>query len=1318
MHRTLLVLLILLPPCGAMSLAAQQLMPSNQQRFKTEDGLPQSFVSGIVQDKNGFIWIGTQDGLARYDGRSFKPFSSANTKGTGFRSYVINDLVINKDNHISLFYQGGAVDDFDPVTLTVKPVTGGKRNLPAIKQGMVPGNNSANILNFMYRINGEGLYWTEPSTGQKFHAGTRNGKLQNDTIITVTKDRQGNLLVVTPSGIDLSRNEGKTFEHTSFRIPYDSTPLLHKTVVVLPDNTIVIRNKGMLSLISKDTKTVSWIDPGTKNFYNPSSFNFVKLDHRNRLYFESYGHIFRREPDGKLNLLWKNPFRMNITAFLIDRDDVLWVSPNAEGLYKITLQPSLFKSYEYEKGFFPDAMKLAGLPVEQLPSSWFPRKEHFFFYAAFGPDLTQYLCYGDQDTVFKSPNLFYTDQAQLKALPFPPKTGAILRGLTVSENGEIWTVDPRRGGFWHWQNRSVQPVFIPVDSSGSSPLKQLAEIKAANNRIWISTYWKGLFVYENGKLLHVEKNSGDIEKLPDNLTDICLNPRNSSQLWIGSRGSGLILFDSNKGVRKIFTTEDGLPNNTIYAIVCDRSGILWLSTNKGICRFNPIDFSVTSYVKTDGIAGNEFNRHHKLSFSDGRIALGGLEGFSVFYPPSFNSKKEPMPVPVEITGIYINNIPQDFLKQRSFVRRPLTELKELELPYNRNYISIEFSALQFNEPSKIQYRYMLKGVDNSWRESGHNNIASYAQLRPGRYKLLMNATGQNGVWSNDLKELAIFIRPPFWATWWAYAFYAIGAFLIITLYLRYHRKRTKEQEQLAFKQKEAEHLKELDKLKDQFFSNITHEFRTPLTLIITPLDKLSQDQSFAPQTGQTLISMQQNAKKLLRLVNEFLDFSRLNKGQMKVTLSYGDFNLFTESIVQRFGDAASEKDIKLSYTSAVSNTIHAFDEEKWEKILFNLLSNALKFTDKGGKVDVSLRSLNDREIELVVADNGIGISPDNLSRIFERFYQADATDTRHYEGTGIGLALVNELVSLMQGSVRAESAKGKGSSLIVVCPLEKVETGIAAGRTNTEANIIQQDTEPTINLHEKPLILVAEDNAELRSLIAGGFTEEWEVLTAGDGSTAHNMILSAMPDVIVSDIMMPGKNGLELCRMVKEDQRTAHIGFILLTSRAGHEVKMKGLETGADDFVVKPFHFDELKLRIANILLLQQKQREFLRLQALPSDPGIALPKITDAFIQHVYQLLDAHLDDPQLNVDFLARNLSMSRSSLNRKLKSLLDISANDLIRRYRLQRATALLASGNDISSTAYQTGFNTPSYFSQCFREQYGITPSEYIASLNGR
>ncbi|RYG52124.1 MAG: response regulator, partial [Chitinophagaceae bacterium] len=662
-----------------------------------------------------------------------------------------------------------------------------------------------------------------------------------------------------------------------------------------------------------------------------------------------------------------------------------------------------------------------------------------------------------------------------------------------------------------------------------------------------------------------------------------------------------------------------------------------------------------------------------------------------------------------------NNISQEVTNPRGLIKQPFNELQKLVLPYNKNYLSIEFAAMQFNEPMKVQYRYMLKGADNAWHESGTNNIATYTQLRPGKYTLRMNATGLNGVWSNEVRELPIIIRPPFWANWWAYGFYLLVAALLVKLYLQYHKRRLKEQQQRAFEQKEAERLKELDAIKDRFFSNITHEFRTPLTLILTPLEKLQQDRSLPEKTTGVINTISRNAKQLLQLVNEFLDFSKLNTGQLKLTLSHGELSPFVASLVQRFAQAAEEKELQLIFSSEGVDGVYLFDEDKWEKIVFNLLSNAIKFTNAGGTINVVLLKRENDWVQLKVMDSGIGITSAELERVFDRFYQVDASDTRHYSGTGIGLALVKELVELMGGRVRAESEPGRGSAFIAELPVtalgsdHEVQPAISAAAT---IQLISGELTDPIN--EKPLILVAEDNRELRDFLSTGF-DGWNVITAADGLQAWEMILTEMPDVVISDVMMPGRDGLELCQLCKKDPRTGHIGFMMLTSRAAREAKLQGLETGADDYIVKPFHLDELQLRISNLLQLQQKQRKFLQQEALPEKPVQTLPDIRNIFIQQLYKLLYDHLDDPQLNVDFLAKNVSMSRSSLNRKLKNLLDISANDLIRRYRLQQATSLLAAGQDITATAYKVGFNTPSYFSQCFKEQYGFTPSEYISSL---
>ena len=1315
MPRIALILLLL--TCS-MTVAAQQLIMSNQQVFKTEGGLPQSLISGVVQDRDGFIWIGTQGGLARYDGRSFKTLSQKQLAGTGFRSHVIVDLAYNQHNHIAIQYQGGHVDDFDPVHLTVTPLTGGRKKMPLVKQMLFKGERADQLFHLAVRPKGaQGIYWTDPATGDQIIVNTKTGLIHNDTIAAMAQDLQGNIVLITPSGVEVSADKGKSFTYTAFRIPYDSTINLFKETVTLPDGRIAMRYKNTLALIHPAMRTVSYVQTPAIALPQRIAANMPQLDSKGRLYFQQQGNIYRLEKNDSLVCVWQRPSDLpfNITACFIDRDDVLWVSPNAQGLFKVNLRANPFRSFHYEKGFFPDVLKLAGISLSSFPQYWFPDKYHYNFYSAYGQDSLLYVCYGLPDSMLSVSNVYYRRGRDMVPLPFPAKKRAVMRGICVSPQNEIWTGDIFNGGLWYWQNKQSQPVFFPFDTSTAATIRTIADIKCTGKKVWVSTHGAGLWVFNKDQIdKGVRVQQGD-KRIPDNLTDIYIHPKDPSLLWIGSRGEGLILFDEKKGISRIFTEEDGLPDNTIYCIVADHTGILWLSTNRGICRFNPADFSSRYYVKADGLAGNEFNRYHKFCFPDGRIGMGGLDGFSVFDPASFSDRQQAMQVPVGITNIDINNIAQNFNSAASLVKEPFNELRTLRLPYNKNYLTVEFAALQFNEPGKIRYRYMLKGAEDTWHESGHNNIATYTQLRPGRYRLLMNATGTNGLWSTEIKELEVIIRPPFWANWWAYSFYILVIIFLINLYIRYHKKRLKEQQELAFKQKEAAQLKELDAIKDRFFSNITHEFRTPLTLILTPLEKLLQDQTLSPRTGNTLNMMSRNAKQLLRLVNEFLDFSKLDKGQMRVNAGYGDFDEFVRNIVLQFNGAAEEKQIRLSYTSHGIRGAYRFDDEKWEKIFFNLVNNALKFTNPGGTVEVSVKMAGDERVDIRIVDTGIGISPNHLPKLFDRFYQVDDSDTRHYEGTGIGLALVKELVELMDGSIEVASEPGKGSSFRIIAPLHPAETIRANELAARLADADQPETDPPHP--EKPVILVAEDNAQLRQFLAEGLPADWNILTAHDGLKAHEMILAEMPDVVVSDVMMPGRDGLELCRIVKKDPRTAHIGFMLLTSRAAQDIKLKGLETGADDYIIKPFHLDELQYRIANLLQLQQKQREFLRQQALPSQPGPVLPTLNDEFIRQLYALLDKHLDDQQLNVDFLARQLSLSRSSLNRKLKNLLDISANDLIRRYRLQRATALLAAGNDITSTAYQTGFNTPSYFSQCFREQYGTTPTAYIASLQG-
>ncbi len=812
------------------------------------------------------------------------------------------------------------------------------------------------------------------------------------------------------------------------------------------------------------------------------------------------------------------------------------------------------------------------------------------------------------------------------------------------------------------------------------------------------------------------KQPGSGGYMPKELTEICPDPSGKNLLWIGSRGSGLILWDVNKGLQKVYTTGDGLPNNTVYCILPDNTGKLWCSTNKGIFRLDPKTRMIHTFEKSDGLQGNEFNRAHKFRFADGRLAFGGTEGYTIFDPTEFEGNNPETSVPIQMTSLQINNKIQVPSEPGSIIRDPLSLVNEIDLPYDQNHLRFEFAALLFNQPVKIKYRFQLVGIDKQWVESGTNNVASYVALSPGTYKLLVNATDNRGLWSKNVKEIAIAIHPPFWATIWAYLIYVLLFIFLVRRYFIFREKRILTEQNLAFEKREALRLKEMDELKDRFFSNVTHEFRTPLTLIISPLDKVLSDGSVSGPLQHTLQGIQKNSRQLLTLINEFLDFSKLNQGQMRMDLSSGELALFVANCVGTFEPAAIEKNIELSFTSEEVGGFFLFDHEKWNKIIVNLVGNALKFTPEKGTVSISLRQTGVENVMLEVSDNGPGIPVDQQQKIFERFYQADGSAVRSQGGTGIGLSLVREIAEFMGGCVTMESEPEKYSRFIVELPVRRVvePEGSSNGVSSNTGTPITQSLK--VNPDEgQPQVLVVEDNEELLSFVVKSLEAKYRVTGSANGVAAWETIRTDLPDVVISDVMMPGRDGFDLCHLCKSDPLTAHIGFILLTSKAAHEARVKGLGAGADEYVTKPFQMDELELRVSNLFRLQQNVRTQLRAQLLSDSPD-PVPEVTDPFLVNLYREIDSRLSDVDFAVEDLSEALAVSRRTLNRKLKSLLDTSANELIRRYRLGKATTLLASGLDIATTSYSVGFSSPSYFAQCFKEQYGVTPSEYLSKRN--
>ena len=1298
-------------------LAGQQPVFTHQQRFKVEDGLPQNFISGIVQDKEGFLWIGTRDGLARYDGRHFIIFRQQYNDSNSLSSSVITSLLIDKRNLVWILYDNNYVDCFDPRTLHIvkridRNSTAAKLNEKFVGPDFYLFNNEWFILP---RAPRKGIAVFDFDKNRHYLYNRSNGYLSSDTVMAFTHDSSGNLWMVSPAGLQTADKHRAKFRTIPFpasiKLKYDS--LLRAVIAYDPKGELIIADEEKFVIYNPGKQSFRMVKLPTRL----KDKRYIQLDAAGACYFVYNAQLFKLQGDSFVNL-WKSPLsdKFPSTGFFIDRSNVFWYATNAGGLIKVDLNGFPVSSFPYQYNFYVDVLRIDGispkdLPVQSLKEKW---AYHFrYMYDAAGEVFFTLYNHGNYNRIY------YWQAGKILSLPFPAGKQVVFNGIDFDSSENIWAVDDLNKGLWHWKDKESMPSFTEIRSDEYKAAYRFADLLIVDGDFWISSEESGLYQMRNGVIINRFYQHSKASALSsDMLGELCRDPFDPKKFWIGSLGGGLMLWNTRTGLEKVFTTADGLPNNTIYGIVSDEDGNLWLSTNNGLCRFNIKDHTTRLFNTSDGLPGAEFNRFHHFKFSDGRIAFGGLEGYAVFNPSDL--KKINTDLQIQLTRVEVNNVPQEFSSKNKFIKSPLAELKQIDLSYDKNNLAVEFAALFFNDAEKIHYRYMLKGADKGWIENGNENVARYTNLRPGNYKLLIKASNAPGEWSANVKEIAVHVSPPPWKSWWAYTIYIMILAVTVAWYWRYRERMIHMKEQITFEHREAARLREIDEFKDRFFNNITHEFRTPLSLIIAPVEKLYNDPDLPGSTRKILSGINRNAGQLLNLINQLLDLSKLEAGKMPMNLSSGDLVDFVTRCMEPFRSPALEKNITMKFFAKEVQGYFLFDHEKLEKIIFNLLSNAVKFTTGPGEINLTLEKTEDKygqsRLMLYVKDTGIGISKDNLPRVFERFYQEDSGITRHYPGTGIGLSLVKELTELMQGSVEVESEPKRGTTFTVNLPIQQAnikynpETGTGPDVTGN----VEIDNGGVHSAKAPPLILIAEDNPELCNFLVDSLSANWHVISATDGGVAWDKILEELPEIVVSDAMMPVRDGFELCSLVKKDNRTAHIGFIMLTAKAAHRSKMEGLEAGADEYLTKPFHLDELKARIGNLLQHQEKIREHLQQQLLPGTPMPALPHVNDVFIRQLYETIDEKLDDPKLDVEFLSRAMAMSRSTLNRKLNALVGVSANELIRRYRLQKAAALLAAGHDVTETAYTVGFNTVSYFSECFKRQYGRSPSEFGAS----
>ena len=658
--------------------------------------------------------------------------------------------------------------------------------------------------------------------------------------------------------------------------------------------------------------------------------------------------------------------------------------------------------------------------------------------------------------------------------------------------------------------------------------------------------------------------------------------------------------------------------------------------------------------------------------------------------------------------------------------RSIAYEKRITVPYENNVIGFEFAALDFTSPGENEYAYQMVGFDNDWVFAGNRRSATYTNLDPGAYTFRVKASNNDGVWNEQGTSIEIIILPPPWRTWWAYSLYSLFGIGVLLISRREIIKRERLRNEIQLKRVEADRYHELDTLKSRFFANISHEFRTPLTMLLGPIEKRLSNATDASDKKELSI-MRNNASRLLTLVNQLLDLSRLESGSLKLQCRQLNLNKLIERVSSQFASMADSRNITFQIDASEAVDLFA-DAEKVEKIITNLLSNAFKFTAAHGSIRLSIgKSATDKQFpvgsaKITVKDTGIGINDDDLPRIFDRFYQVDNTTTRQYEGSGIGLALVKELVDFHHGSVAAESIAGEGTCFTILLPLGKEHlTRDELVLTPAEKLPLDQPPAMTDSLEEvddidagpsMPKLLIIEDNADLRYYLRSCLSGKYNVVESPDGTDGYQKALEQIPDLVVTDLMMPGMDGIELCEKLKAEEKTSHIPIILLTAKVDHSTKLDGLKKGADDYITKPFSPDELLTRVENLITirrnLQQKYSRQLRL--MPS--AIDVVSMEDRFVKKVMTVIEQYMEDTSFSVDVLASEMAMSNTQLYRKLKSLTGFTPNELIRNTRLERAASLLRQrAGNVADIAYLVGFNNLSYFSKCFKEKFGVSPSEF-------
>lgn len=1053
-----------------------------------------------------------------------------------------------------------------------------------------------------------------------------------------------------------------------------------------------------------------------------------------------------------------------ITCLFIDKHENLWIGTENQGIYKVNTNSKSFFSYYDDDNEYNVPIKdiIRAINVDGFGNIWigtfyngihiYNRKDNTLTSIRHNSKLPDNTLISDEirSILCDKKGLIWIGTKEGLSC-YNPKTNIFTNFNSTSKNPipHNWVhtlLEDHNGVIWIGTFNGIARFdektkkFIAYDPKNILIHNQVdAIIEDSKNNIWVATQGGGVTCLKRKadpfqfNPVHYINSAGNKNSISSNrVFAIVEGP--DGYIWIATE-YGLNRLDPKTGDFLRFKQDSGLPNEMIMGLLFDSDGNLWISHKKGLSRMDTKKFTFRNYSEQDGLQSNEFSENtcFRNPFT-GELFFGGSNGLNSFYSNQIDDNST---IPdIRFTGLEVLNqevVPNKEVNGRVILTNPIYFTKEIILKYSDKSFSIKFAALHYANPKSNKYKFKLVGYNDNWISADPLvRFATYSNLPAGRYTFKVMASNSDGIWNREPAVLKIIIRPPWWNNWIAYIVYFLIVALIVYLTYDYIVSREEYKNQVRYERMKSKKIVELDEMKIQFFTNVSHEFRTPLSLIIDPLRKLNDGNVSQVQASYYYSVIMQNVQSLLGLVDQLLDFRKIEKGHIKLDIRQGDIVAFAKNIFETFKLKASQKQIKYNFYTSQPQLIANFDGDKLEKILNNLLSNAFKFTPDNGEISLEItsgkKSTSESEYTdyfiISVRDNGIGIPIKAQQKIFDRFYQAKTPGILQNRGTGIGLAYTKQLVDILKGKIYVKSSSGTGSVFSVKLPIGEVDNKELV-KNKLQSSIIHEplplhhenEVETTDNLtiddEEKLNILVIEDNIDVRTYLKHELSVKYNVIESSNASEGLAAALEHGPDIILSDIMMPGISGLELCKTIKADKRTSHIPFVLLTARQSDAYKKEGYEFGADAYITKPFNTSVL-LAILNNLI---ESRKMLK-EIFSNSPFIDIKKIAgnsadEGFLNTAITTIEDTISNADFNIDALSDILKMSRRQLTHKIKALTGQTVLDFIKTVRLNKGAKLLLSRDySISEISYMLGYNVPANFSRSFSKQFGKTPSEYI------